>query len=34
MYNNQQNPKDWNNNDVRAVSEKPGMQFPSITFPP
>lgn len=34
MYNNQQQPKDWNANDVLAVSEKSEMQFPRIAFPP
>lgn len=34
MYNNQQQPKDWNTNDAHRVSEKSEMQFPNITFPP
>lgn len=35
MCNKQQLPKDWKiNNDVHALLEKSGRQFPSITFPP
>lgn len=35
MCNKQQLSKDWKiNNDVHAVSEKSGTEFPSITFLP